>query len=120
MRDNDRPVGVSGAAAQIEVAAHTPGPWNFCTTGPVMKGYQQPYAIAQIGERNLIAGAFGDVRGGEEIAHANARLISAAPELLAALEETVSCFVGSTQWDGEPPAQIQRARAAIAKARGGV
>lgn len=53
-----------------------------------MKRYSQPWGVAAIrGDRpTLIAGVFGDVTGGLEVAEANARLIAAAPDLLAALK----------------------------------
>lgn len=66
------------------MSAHTPGPWMHATAGATMRGYSQPFAIAEHGKSNLIAGCFGDVKGGEEVAEANARLISAAPDLLEA------------------------------------
>lgn len=55
-------------------AKHTPGPWMYTSTGPVMQGYTQPFCIAQTSANNLIAGVFGDVHGGVEIAKANAAL----------------------------------------------
>lgn len=64
---------------------HTPGPWWHGPSGPIMEGYSQPFAVAQRGTANLVAGVFGDVRGGKNTAEANARLIAAAPELLTAL-----------------------------------
>mgnify|MGYP003480899704 FL=1 len=68
---------------------HTPGPWRFFdNAGSNMQGYSQPSGVAGTGENlgQLICGCFGDVRGGEEQASANARLIAAAPDLLAALQ----------------------------------
>jgi hypothetical protein len=55
-----------------------------------MQGYSQPFAIGEHMKPNLIAGCFGDVRGGEEVAMANARLIAAAPDLLEALKEALA------------------------------
>ncbi len=68
---------------------HTPGPWRSYVSGANMQGYQQPFAIAQQGEPNLIAGCFGDVRGGEQVAQANAALIASAPCLLESLQLAV-------------------------------
>lgn len=71
---------------------HTPGPWHHGTTGERMRDeYSQPFCVTQYGKANLIAGVFGDVQGGEDVAQANAHLLAAAPDLLAALEvcETV-------------------------------
>lgn len=63
---------------------HTKGPWNYHPTGETMQGYAQPFAVADDSHLNLVAGVFGDGRGGIEAAEANARLIAAAPDLLAA------------------------------------
>lgn len=59
----------------------TPGKWHYAPTGKVMQGYSQPYGIMQEGYENLVAGVFGDVKGGKEVAEANARLIAAAPTM---------------------------------------
>lgn len=64
------------------MSKHTQGPWLFSPSGAVMQGYSQPFAVAEAGKPNLIAGCFGDVSGGMETAEANARLIAAAPDLL--------------------------------------
>ena len=96
---------------------HTPGPWRYSHAGPVMRGYSQPFAIAQVGEANLIAGCFGDVRGGADTAEANARLISAAPDLLAALEEIVRIGRSHGRYAANLAAASLVATQAIAKAR---
>lgn len=49
-----------------------------------MRGYTQPFAIASLDKGQLVAGAFGDVHGGESEAMSNARLIAAVPDLLTA------------------------------------
>ena len=80
---------------------HTPGPWKY---GPADDGYLYVYdadghAICQIG---MADGVF-----------ANARLITAAPDLLAACEWSLSMMAG-----GRPEEDIAHLRAAIKKARG--
>lgn len=89
--------------AQARQVEHTPGPWTLQlsrTEGYVMQG---KFCIA----------ALGDCAAPRD---ANARLIAAAPELLDALQAMVDHYgpdhstLQSTPWD--------RARAAIAKARG--
>jgi hypothetical protein len=49
-------------------------------------------------------------------AQANARLISAAPCLLEALQNLEAAFQSHTQWNGEPLNEVKAARAAIAAA----
>lgn len=72
-------------------AKHTELPWNAVTTGSRMRGYGQPYAIAENNAPNLIAGVFGDVRGGGPVAEANAEYIvlcvNSHAKLVEALEE---------------------------------
>ena len=66
----------------------TPGPWVAASAGPVMReGYKQPFAIGEKGKPNLIAGVFGDVKGGPEVAEANAKMIAATPEAIDLLEQ---------------------------------
>lgn len=105
----------------------TPGPWRMNgPTGPTMQSYSQPFCIAGTGEfaYTLIAGCFGDIKGGTEIAEANARLIAAAPDLLEALEHIVNAVAICTDDHGNLTAEIcqaddfRAARAAIAKATG--
>ena len=77
------------------MSAHTSGPWMWTTTGPHMADdYTQPYAISEHGKANLIAGVFGDVQGGDDIAQANAEFIvracNAHDDLLAALKTVIA------------------------------
>lgn len=85
---------------------HTPGPWR---AEWVPKG-QRPW-VGRIAEGRWAALACGKT---DEEAEANARLIAAAPELLAALQAVADYWAG-----GDVPADIDAAmRAAIAKATG--
>jgi hypothetical protein len=83
-----------------------------------MQGYSQGDAVASVEHRTLIAGCFSDVKGGPEIAEANARLIAAAPELL---DECISALA-AIEDDTRSPRRIEAVkaglRAAIAKATG--
>lgn len=86
---------------------HTPGPWRYERANP----------SPTTGE-HLIAGAkngyLAEIRDcGSGNISANARLIAAAPDLLAALEELLNALPSATTH----PA-IKAARAAIAKATG--
>ncbi len=103
---------------------HTPGPWEWLTLfgsselvayikGETFLNGQPRYKItaddgSACGEYNAII----------DPDSPDARLIAAAPDLLAALEEAV-------EWDGhdetgEPAVWLSQARAAIAKAKGEV
>ena len=100
---------------------HTPAPWRTWESGPAH------FVVAENEQIVAITSRFGS-KGGEDVtmttrlseAEANARLISAAPELLAALEATASKLMEyrqtgyTTGWD-KP---LSDARAAIAKATG--
>jgi len=81
---------------------HTPGPWG-------VKGWR--VTIPGTGEVTLAAPGVTTAT-----ADANARLISAAPELLAALEFCSDAL--NTEAGGLYEAHIKQARAAIAKAKG--
>lgn len=96
---------------------HTPGPFEAIKGAE--KGDDLRCAVAAVrGDyRYLVAtienGAPGDICDTE---WANAQLFAAAPELLEALEEAI-------EWDGHdsegvPAVWLNKARAAIAKARG--
>lgn len=90
----------------------TDGPWDYAHTGTRMRNeYRQPLAIVQKGTGNMIAGVFGDVRGGPDVALANAKLLNAAPDLLEALRGVLRVADRKTD-------EFDAARAAIAKAEG--
>lgn len=83
---------------------HTPGPWSINDQNPDDEEIEAP------------SGPVAIALGRE--AEANARLIAAAPDLLAALEE---CLLNSDIHGkyGPPARSLEKARAAIAKAKGG-
>jgi len=106
------------------MSKHTPGPWRLADHGEIVGAtrriaYMQPFGANQM-------------LGGEGIA--NARLISAAPELLEALKwifsegfynEDGDFLIRCVPWDGKTnppdtsdPQVLTFARAAIAKAKG--
>ena len=80
------------------MTTHTPGPWTYHRDEGTITRYT--IAAVCIGrdrtgqtvpfEAELIA----DTRGSNDEAHANARLIAAAPEMLAALR----AFVATVEW----------------------
>lgn len=103
-----------------DVGGHTPGPW--ISTGYVEDGHEVPHFKIEQDLRND-AGFLKDIcpliakstYGSESEMAANARLIAAAPELLAVLQEAALPGGMSKEmffrW-------LPRARAAIAKAGG--
>lgn len=96
---------------------HTPGPWKAVEANTDYSGTFN--RILSISDAEIApARAYGDT---EEQRHANARLIAAAPDLLAALESAAS-WVGQYEElpDHAPAARAMGVviRAAIARARG--
>lgn len=101
----------------------TPGPWHAVEQFGAKWGEESHYCYEDVL-------AYGKYRGGiascypaeniggitREEAHANAALIAAAPELYAMLNEMIVPF---SKWNVEGGAGlIERAREALAKARG--
>ena len=107
---------------------HTPGPWEYVKTTVQETGQRERINRIVIGTpRNKNGGRFvaaeiiGPWCGEEERHEADARLISAAPDLLAALEKTLKIVIrcGTETGPGDTTAlAIESARAAIAKAKG--
>jgi len=97
------------------MTGHTPGPWEW----------DRALEITHDGGLRRIADV-ADHTGVESMPEtrwqANALLMAAAPELLAALEDIVPQFESRIIWSGSNPeyaaAVTSEARAAIAKAKG--
>jgi hypothetical protein len=99
-------------------AGHTPGPWEVGTPGNGEPGYI--YCNNSLG--SAVAIAYGMPlaltvfsRAEEE---ANARLIAAAPELLAALKKCAAVCAGETLSKSAITSALDAARNAIAAAEG--
>lgn len=84
---------------------HTPGPWRFEKATKTIRSVPANYWIASM---NSCDGAVDH--------EANGRLIAAAPDLFAALADLVRDAIAE-EMDNYPA--VLRARAAIAKAKGG-
>lgn len=87
---------------------HTPGPWTAA-------GHGQVIAHARLPAWRTLADVYG-VHGDEEQADADARLIAAAPDLLAACEhvrDTIREFLPTVMSE-----DLTAIEAAIAKAKG--
>ena len=94
---------------------HTPGPWRVQVTGHsfVVEAHTHTEVISV--DEN------GNPCRWSEYNEANARLIAAAPEMLAALETAYMALIGylPAHRNDVTDAAISAARAAIAKATGG-
>jgi hypothetical protein len=92
------------------MTAHTPGPWEAYIDGQI----SSVNTFAESDRAMLI-----DItRSGTSVKqdNANARLIAAAPDLLAALERLYAAL----SLDADMVLACEQARAALAKAKGGV
>lgn len=85
---------------------HTPGPWAANPDGLIHAG------------KNRLHIAQAATIGMGHAAAANARLIAAAPDLLAALQALEWAVDGVAYIQEEYAEQVEKARAAIAKATG--
>ena len=95
-----------------ETARHTPGPWRAMPDGAIQKDAAMPTGAAVIAYTR---------HADEKTMRANARLIAAAPDLLAALRLLLDGLqtYAPEFLHGLPKADyIRAARAAIAKAEG--
>lgn len=107
---------------QVMPVVHTPGPWAF------MEGDRGRMAASLVFKENdkdfHIGHVICEPRNEEQRATdlANARLIAAAPELLAALQtaaETIRAWHGEDLWDNyQHSPEMKEINAAIAKATG--
>ena len=100
---------------------HTPGPWSAPSAGiyagPMVDGYATGPLIASVGTREVLKQMRKFKRNTLQEVDANARLIAAAPDLLAALEAVLPYAIDIfTIREGEINIYAQ-ARAAIAKAK---
>lgn len=109
-------------------SAHTPGPWEYRRDGD---RHYVAYGICQIVEAawgTIEADDFGSSKANSQEREANARLIAAAPDMLAALKQAeafVIAWAASYQYQHELKAFHEKhqetfdlTRAAIAKAEG--
>lgn len=97
-----------------ERPAHTPGPWK-----PRGSHLALDFGIV-VEDKYVIAEVFSDIRQAAHIdieeARANARLIAAAPDLLAALTDCVTAMTALHCGKESRDSIIEAARAAISRA----
>jgi hypothetical protein len=105
-------------------AKHTPGPWSV---EDVTSGYDHDiclgYKVPNAGHPTLLATVFFDQDNDGPIsasqANANARLIAAAPSLLAACKESIRLLTAyGDPFNGDDWQAVQDIRAAVALAEG--
>jgi hypothetical protein len=90
------------------MSAHTPGPWDSWPDSTTIRA-----GVPRPGIGTLVA-TVNSKQGPDEFA-ANARLIAAAPDLLAALKDWFADYA-ETRKGGEDDELVRRTRRAIAKA----
>ena len=88
-------------------AKHTPGPWTR----------NRAINTVDMGRYSVICPFGADSKKHVSEIEANMRIISSAPDLLAALEAIIK-MIGPYAGQGRMDAEIAAARSAIAKARG--
>jgi hypothetical protein len=96
-------------------ATHTPGPWSNTPMQDTIWANDGETKIATVADLPWITSPAGRRQSDWETEQANAKLIAAAPALLAALSNLVHCCERDFYSSESPLAQ---ARAAIAKATG--
>jgi hypothetical protein len=119
MASQTHPLPTSNRIGVHESGEHTPGPW-VAQTHPEGAGPDAVYTTAGIKVAYCMA-MFGRPHVKREEWNANARLISAAPDLLDALSDFMVNPAFQVAVGGNPnavEAMMERARTAIAKARG--
>lgn len=89
---------------------HTPGPWEHNCSGHVRRAGNENSLLA------IIHHAGGKVKSDEQLA--NLKLMAAAPDLLEALEGAIEAWDADSAPNSWSYQDVEKARAAIQKARG--
>lgn len=97
----------------MEKPQHTPGPWVLSITGNPMVYAADPIIGPLVASVHDGRNGFGS-KESKETSRANATLIIAAPDMLAALEE----IIDAAEYRGFHPEFLINAHAAVKKARG--
>lgn len=106
------------------MSAHTPGPWTLDPASYIESGLVREDGESGRDGYHIVDAGSGSVRlDGFHIAacitKADARLVAASPDLLDALEHFVRWAEAPKDiWNERPKLCLDRARAAIAKAKG--
>lgn len=105
----------------MSAAKHTPEPWSFFDTG--LNGFAVAHQIGTATRRHAMVPYRERTHGiceGFEEAEANARLIAAAPELLAELEKIIEDNQYEIDHNGQICIDLEGAKRIVALAKGGV
>ncbi len=105
-----------------KTAGHTPGPWEAYIADRELVQPGDDFSVVTRTGDDLASVHIGDNLSVYDEAAANARLIAAAPDLLAALKTlaaNLGAYVGPDSWDGHIAKAYAAANDAIAKAGGG-
>lgn len=97
------------------MSARTPGPWSYSEKGPHIYGPRHNSSRHANGRQHIAEVSSAQTDKTDPEAIANARLIAAAPDLLAALRDLVSAE-GLPEGYANRAMLIDAARAALAKA----
>ena len=100
------------------MSKYTPGPWRVSAAPQIPDASTRWIEVYSVDPEDDVAQVTG---GNLKAAQANASLIAAAPDLLAALEQIVELdlFCASMEDKTKTDALFASARTAIAKAKGG-
>jgi hypothetical protein len=101
----------------VSAGKHTPGPWRVMEGGGAPGVPYFAHVVAGNADKVHVASCAGRVgaRGHDNPALIDARLIAAAPEMLAALRRALDAGIGA---DGRSSSPADQVRAAIVKATG--
>jgi hypothetical protein len=100
----------------IDMKQHTPGPWIVHTSGSYIEVGQPWPSDGREKPPHPIGVCVARMTGHSPVAHADARLMAAAPELLEILLAYVELEESAAPYSSSP--MRERARAIIAKAKG--
>ena len=108
----------SGGTPTLTAASYTPGPWRYATesSGKNYSRTGQVFHVLANGSNTYVASVGPLGQASEPTANANARLIAAAPELLAALTDLLNAYFPESTSGAR--SYWKAAEAAIAKAEG--
>ena len=103
------------------MSTHTPGPWKF--DGEYVWANSVGGYVANPQTEDMLSGEVVSLRDARQMIAANGRLIAAAPDLLLALQmlhDETADYIRLNNLVGMDTQSMKTARAAIARATGGI